>query len=302
MSRYTDKIHAHDGAVVGLHFLDADRLLTVSQTGGLRVCDVRRLVMLKNTSLKVGGSKTLVVRTAVSPDGNRLLVSAKDGSMTLWVLGESGPTTQEATFPADPNTPFRITPDGRHIVWVSDCRIHLTPVGGSVPVTLQRHRDRVTGLAVSPDGGTVVSLDNSGGIIAYDLVQNRIAQEGNWRVGGIVEMAFSPDGKRLMIADQASHIYLCDSGRLGVEPYVFSWCTHPLVRTAYSPDGGYIANVCGDGRTYLFTAEGKRVECLQGNERPLSGMTWRPDSRQVVTGGQDGFVLVWPVKPPMLVA
>ena len=74
---------------------------------------------------------------------------------------------------------------------------------------------------------------------------------------------------------------------------------------ALSPDGRLLAaargRIPGDRSVWVYeTASGKVVKKLAGHPYSLNGMAFSPDSRRLVSGGQDQTGLVWDVTVPAL--
>lgn len=74
-------------------------------------------------------------------------------------------------------------------------------------------------------------------------------------------------------------------------------------RTAFSPDGQHLAAVSEDGTLTVMDYIGERVlDVHRGYYGALLTVTWSPDGRYVLTGGQDDLVSVWSFAERALVA
>ena len=72
---------------------------------------------------------------------------------------------------------------------------------------------------------------------------------------------------------------------------------------AFSPDGSMLALVCEDGTlTILDYVKEKVLDVYRSYYGAMLCVTWSPDGRYVLTGGQDDLVSIWSLQERMLVA
>lgn len=72
---------------------------------------------------------------------------------------------------------------------------------------------------------------------------------------------------------------------------------------AFSPDGQLLAVVCDDGTLTIFDYINERVlDVYRSYYGALLCVTWSPDGRYVLTGGQDDLVSIWSIADSALVA
>jgi WD40 repeat protein len=105
-------------------------------------------------------------------------------------------------------------------------------------------------------------------------------------------VTFSPDGRRLAIADDRVRIvYDLETGR--------SWTMSGICATlavVFSPDGRTLAGAIENGRVRLWNAStGKLLRTLIGHTRSITSVAFSPNGRILATGGLDDTLRVWDV-------
>ncbi|KAK5113240.1 hypothetical protein LTR62_003576 [Meristemomyces frigidus] len=84
---------------------------------------------------------------------------------------------------------------------------------------------------------------------------------------------------------------------------VYSISNMKINQTAFSPDGCLLAIVCADGCLTILDYINERVlDVYRSYYGALLCVTWSPDGRYVLTGGQDDLVSIWSLADQGLVA
>lgn len=155
----------------------------------------------------------------------------------------------------------------------------------------------VTALVVSPDGATVLSGSQAGVAI---LAWPELKQLGKLAtaIDQVNDLAFSPDGKQLLISGGAP----AESGTVEI----WSWPETKLVlkaaphgdliyQAAWNASGDRIVTASADGTAQVL--DGKTLESLLtylGHSRAVLAACWGADG-QALTAGVDQTIQIWEV-------
>jgi WD40 repeat protein len=111
--------------------------------------------------------------------------------------------------------------------------------------------------------------------------------------GPISAIAFSPDGQRIVSADEEGNVHLWH-GATGARVGNLKGHTGPVNAAALSHDGKRILTVSGDGTAWLWDGtDGRSIACLRGHTGPVSGGAFSPDGHYVLTGSHDHTACLW---------
>jgi WD40 repeat protein len=116
--------------------------------------------------------------------------------------------------------------------------------------TLAGHEVAVACLRLSPDGRTLASSGADRTVRLWSTADWSEMRRVELEAGGILQLAFSPDGERLAVGvDHLILVHDVDSGelmdRIELQP-------KGIYGLAYSPDGRYLANAAADGKVRIW--------------------------------------------------
>lgn len=203
---------------------------------------------------------------------------------------------------------------------------------GTQLATLTGHQWIVTCAAFSPDGSQIVSCGMGGEVRVWDVAKRACIRKFNPDTDSLWSVAFTPDGKTLMIAGthgiqfwnaETWQMITHFPGRLAAlsrdgttvaisesSPFYFeetgavtlwNWHTGEKLRTlnqpgrvlAFSPDARQLAMAGKSADITLWdTASGALLKTLP-TEHPVWSIKFSPDGRRLVCAGWCGQALVW---------
>jgi serine/threonine-protein kinase len=153
-----------------------------------------------------------------------------------------------------------------------------------------------------------LTYDMGNGLLTFDRSSDthpaKPATPGEYAIRSralVWSLAFSPDGKRLAIAQQGidnrpSPMRVWDLER----KREVAWLVHPAAyrAIAFSPDGSMIATGTFDGNLGLYRLDGDALkpQTVAGTGSPINALAFLPDGRAIVTGHWDGSMRLWGVE------
>jgi WD40 repeat protein len=115
--------------------------------------------------------------------------------------------------------------------------------------------------------------------------------------GGVVGIAFSPDGQRLATSDTKGDIQIWDA-TTGTQLLHCRGHRHWTWAVAFSPDGKYLASASDDYRVKLWDVEtGDCLQTHEGHTDSVNAVVFSPNGQLLASCGQDGTIRLWQVIP-----
>lgn len=161
----------------------------------------------------------------------------------------------------------------------------------------QGHNAPVSAVAISTDGGLLVTGDMEGQIIVWDSNSKIIAniQGHTDQISGIV---FSPtqahfassswDGTTRIWSQDGTLVKRLEGHQGGVSS------------VAYTPNGKFILTTSSDKTIKIWTSDGKLLRTCQGHTRRVTCIAVFPDGKKFVTGSSDRRIIIWDFKGNIL--
>jgi WD40 repeat protein len=273
---------------------DGRRVASADSTGRVMVWTLGT----RRGALVHGPDEGKVALLAFSPDGTTVHIGIGAPSTLVSRHASSGQEVRRASLP-HPSFPAALLPDGRSIACRGPSKsIVLRAVDAGTPVrSLLGVWDDVSAIAASPDmrlaitGGT--GLFSRPTLSLVDLAKDSVVPIDN-EGARVYGMAFSPRGDRLAATfhENVAQIHATATGEVLASMELGVRRSGPI---AFSSDGATVFTASPlDPDLEVWTADGTRRGRLPGHPFGIGALAALPDG-SVVTGGEEGSLLVWDV-------
>lgn len=232
---------------------------------------------------------------AFTADGKKLLLRADLGRFELWDLA-TGKSVKEYVRQDDIFGLAAIEPGGKWLATVSGPSgkgkdVTVWGLGsGKAYFTVPGDAKAVTGLAISPDGGTLATVGSEGKIVLWDPVEGKELAKlvAPKETGSRSGLAFSPDGKTL-VSVTGIDVVRWDVAKRSVE----SQFKLPATPSALSDDGQWLA-LLRQGQIELWdTKEQKAVKTIPAEVTSFGRVRFAPDRSFLALLSTTGVLRVW---------
>ncbi len=216
---------------------------------GLNTTHCFRLVMTNQFIFKgITTSVSPVTALDVNPELSRLLLTASDGTVTLFNLDDSIDSEhRKQTFPryVDSHIGAIFSPDGQYFLSAADkTSLVVCPVYGQGASVIRDSDMPLNAAVFSPDGTKVAAALRNGMIKVYEISTGEVTDAYSILVeaGDVVEsLAFSPDGNSLVAGTKRGYIF-----RWGTTEIARREIVPPVRKTYETRDLDKLAEVLAD--------------------------------------------------------
>ena len=205
--------------------------------------------------------------------------------------------TLEAAFPSPkPTISMALSPDGRTVL-LGGKNTFLVDVGSGKRHFVQTSEGEISGGSFSPgDGKLFVTSTMSGAVRVSETSTGRDLGPLIVHPGTVKSVAFSRDGKTLLVAAQSGVALRCYdlSTRQPVGP---KWsCQDNLYVAVYSPVANVVATAARENNARLWDAgTGQPIGPPMIHPGVVFTVAFSPDGKKLVTGCRDGGARFWDV-------
>ncbi|MEH2291630.1 MAG: hypothetical protein V7K31_00480, partial [Nostoc sp.] len=177
--------------------------------------------------------------------------------------------------------------------WFRPLIFNLISPGGSLLLTLSGHSDRVTAVALTPDGKQVISASDDRTLKLWNLETGENERTFYGHSGMVTAVALTPNGKQLISASEDNTLNLWNL-ETGEDERTFYGHNSVVTAIALTPDGKQLISASEDNTLNLWNLEtGKHERTFQGHQGSIYAVALTPDGKQVISASQDNTLNLW---------
>jgi WD40 repeat protein len=260
--------------------------------------------------VEASGRRVVIFCVAWHPKGHRIASAGLD-TVRVWDA-----QTKREVFDSLPRAPGTIgvpytavafSPDGRYLVTgTMNGVVQVWHAGTGREVgTLDTHSREIRGVVFSRDGEHLALASSDGIVKLWDakrLDKERLDEKKGARLtlrarvaGPGLNVAFSPDGRRLATGGEANTVKIWDV-QTGQPLQTLEGHNGDVYTVAFSPDddGRWVASAGEDSAVKIWDSHtGTLVRSFRGHRGLVSSLAFSPDGRLLVSGSRDHTAKVW---------
>jgi len=287
---WSNLAYSPDGNLLAMGTVDGSVLLLDASSG-------------EPVTAPLSGLSSEVLSLAFSPDGHFLAAGDNNGLVLHWDISNPASPVQEAVYNVGPHTKRELATYASGLMLytgtsVSNIYLWNTPTSQLVQICLCG----VTSLRFAPDGSSLAAGMGNGDVNLLDFPSGQVKQDLPAYSGMgitpymVLDLAFSPDGNKLVVSTVFSSIRIWDLTYGAALPPLSM--AVGLSRLALSPDGKTLAyTLNGESAVYLMD-----MDSQQSQKYPLpsgaevTSMAFNPDGQRLALGMVDNTIQLWDVQ------
>ena len=287
-------LSGHEEVVWSLDFTrDGRTLVSGSYDGTMRFWDM----VTKGVLTSVDGGAGPIRRVRLSPDGKRVAVGTRGGSLQLRALPRGD--LLWARDAGEEVLALAFLPDGERVVTGGipgdTIRIWDAERGELMEELPSGHQSAIESLDVSADGRLLATGSRDRTVTIRNPDGNAEVRIVPWE-GEIHVLRFSPDGSYLAVTsdDDALRLWSPD---MVERPEPLPGHRGLVWGVDFHPDGHTVASGASDGEVRLWDVKsGAVTRVLRGHQTTVHGVAFSPGGGRLVSGSSDGTARVWDVE------
>jgi len=237
---------------------------------------------------------------AFSPDGQRLVSAALDGTVRIWDR-EMATELLRIDVHRGGVLCVAFTPNGRFLVSGGRDKTLclLDAENGKELNRLTGHTRDINGLTVTPDGHFVVSASSDGSVRLWELKSGKeIRRMGtsarDRHTDAVMFVTVTPNGERVLTGgrDKTMRMWVLESG---AEVYRSPPHSGAVYSVAVSPDGKHAVSAGGQSVRQWDLKTGQLLHRYQGHSQPVMSVAFSPDGQRMLSGSRDQTLRLWNV-------
>jgi WD40 repeat protein len=297
-------LHGHTKAVLKVAISPDSRwIASASADGTVRVWEIATGKALFVLTGHQGPVNSVAFLPGLGPV--ELFSAGEDGTIRRWKWANehAAPQSEVLLRLGKPLNTLAVSPAGKLATGGEDQAVHIYELGSHRVYTLQENSGIVYGLAFNADGSALVTTTGPGDLREWNMNTGELLNQGTpfpriTQEGWIRGLAFAPDGG-VLVPGEGYAVY---------EYYFSESYSDILIQhtsatrdIAYSPDGLRAASAGEDWLIGYYNPGYNTTMNLSGHRGPVNSVAFSTDSKWLVSGGEDGKILVWNALFPYIV-
>jgi small GTP-binding protein len=166
----------------------------------------------------------------------------------------------------------------------------------SRPMVLKSHTGFIFGVALTPDGKTIVSSSEDKTIKLWDLKTGKCRATLKGHNEKVYCVALTPDGKTIVSGADDKTIKLWDLKTRKCRD-TLKGHTELVINLALTSEGKTIVSTSYDNTLKLWDLKTRKCrDTLKGNNSPIYCVALTPDGKTIVSGADDKTIKLWDLK------
>ena len=245
---------------------------------------------------------------AVPRDGAFVAAAGASGVIHRWALsGDTATALPDVPVGRGAILGLATSPDGRTLAaTTTDGHVVLYDVRGSrlamlgTPVAAPVG-GLVQAVAFSTDSRSLAAAGSTGRVQLWSLADRAHPAPGALLTGpaaAVTTLTFSPDGRRLAAGSKDRAVYLWQPAAPAVPAQRLPDPGGAVTALGFSPDGAFLAAAGADRGVHVYETVTRAEVATLSHPAAVTGLTYLPDGRTLVTTTADGTLRLWPSPGP----